>query len=224
MKNICKRGFSLALAFIMVFSMIPSAALEVHAASAEDVAGVVGLDANGDYTVNGGTITVTATKGTGCGAANQTSTLTLTNNSEGTATLAFTWIAKADAGNVTINGSEIADPTLNVTQTFRPVTLTKGQSVTISAYSQDGGSSTTIEISNIALTGTVAFGAADGPGSYTITKNDGTTVTPGTSVTDPCGTIYTLVATANGGATFQGWYSGSTQISTETTYQLTNPK
>ena len=213
LKNVAKRMLSLTLAIVMVVSLCPQLPIEVHA---KDVTSGVPTGLKASWSDSNSSFTNATAKG-GCNSTT-TATLTFTNVSGGAATLSFKWTATIN-GSVTIDGGGAITTSPSGDQSFTKE-LSPGGTATVAIMGNSGEKTTTITIKEVSLKTTVTFGTAEGPGSYTITKSDNTTVTPGSSDTDSCGTTYTLVATMNDGAAFQGWYSGSTRVSENPNYTL----
>ena len=154
-----KRGLSLLLALVMVFSMVPAGTLAAEtAASGENAtstdgnqsinllsAGVTVLDgqvsvedSQGKAKVSDGVVTVDAT---GSLMKEQTNVVTVTNETNGPATLTFTY------GVVKHTGVTIADQAVNDTGVYTAL-LSAGGSVTIKVKTK---STATLTLSNISL-------------------------------------------------------------------------
>ena len=154
-----KRGLSLLLALVMVFSMVPAGTLAAEtAASGENAtstdgnqsinllsAGVTVLDgqvsvedSQGKAKVSDGVVTVDAT---GSLMKEQTNVVTVTNETNGPATLTFTY------GVVKHTGITIADQAVNDTGVYTAL-LSAGGSVTIKVKTK---STATLTLSNISL-------------------------------------------------------------------------
>ncbi len=206
MKNV-KRIGAILLSLAMIVTMLPLFAMTASAAGTLTVSdpniGLSWTDASSSsgkatWTANGTTITGTATgyKTLGILSRTVTTKLTIQNKYDDARTLSFSYTLTGGGSVSGISGNAYsgelaADGTLVITLT-----------------SPSGTSTNTLTITDIKLVGsgnvTATFAAPEN-GSYTV---DGTAVTNEVSYTKASAdSSYALVATANSGYAFYGWYN-----------------
>lgn len=205
MKQVFKRFLSLALAMLMVLTLLPAMTTTAWAVTSGTVTGLadenIGLSFDGDeedaWTASGTTINGKTTPGSGSGCSKvpaTKSTLTIQNNKTVSATLSFKYEITA-SGEVQIGGTSVT------TNGEYSSELGAGKSIKVSL---EGAKLT---ITNIALvsdvTATTTFQPATN-GFYTV---DGEAITEESSKTQSALTAYQLVATPDSGYQFLGWYS-----------------
>lgn len=213
-KSVLRRFLSMALAVVLVFSLVPAFSLSAYAASNGTLTGLADASIGASYTastddvnyaswsVQSGTeiLGTVAYKSGNCGGEDPNTTLTLTNNKTETAVLSFTY-------TLTSNGTVQVDGTAVTTGSTFSKELAAGGSVKIYLESSGAGTSAKITLSNITLlvdrTVTTTFNPAKN-GSYTV---DGKAVTETYSNTQSSLTAYSVKATPNDGYKFVGWYS-----------------
>ena len=210
-KDVLKRFSTLALAALMVLTMLPVMAMA--ATTTLDV-GVDGLSAEADPDVwkfNSGTLEGEVVPTGGCGSTAQTSTLTFVNNKGITAVLAFEYeLLITGDGSVTVGGVAISGKGI-FSQEFA-----SGEKMDVTITSAESGddNSTKAIIRNIKLYDpdvnvTVTFAPATTGGSYTV---DGNAITSIESKTNTARYDYKLVATANSDDyKFLGWYNNTSK-------------
>lgn len=214
MKNVLRRFLSMALAVVLVFSLVPAFSLSAYAASSGTLTGLADTSIGASYTastddttyaswsVQSGTeiLGSAAYKSSSCGGNDHNTTLTLTNNKKETAVLSFTYTLTS-SGTVQVDGTNVTTGS-----TFSKE-LAAGESVKIYVASNGSGTSAKITMTNITLlvnrTATATFKPAEN-GSYTV---DGKTITETYSNTQSSLTAYSVKATPNDGYKFVGWYS-----------------
>ncbi|MBQ1363562.1 MAG: hypothetical protein IIY43_11025, partial [Oscillospiraceae bacterium] len=211
-KRVGKRFLSIALALVLVLTLLPAIQMTANAANVNT--GVDGLTAAnsgaGTWTNSSGVITgsVTANESSSCTGTSysaQTGTLTFTNNSGGERMLSFDFTLALNGGSATIDGAAQDAP-----GSFSKK-LAAGETVAIEITSNASDSNaTTISISNIKLTAekdiTLSCKAPSN-GSYTV---NGTAVTADTQITAKTTDVVALAATAASGYKFFGWYNTAT--------------
>ena len=209
MNHTFKRILSLALALVLVVSLVPSFSLTVSAASLNtegwsntDIG--FGVDSNktdtGAWVANGDKVTGTVKAKTGFKPVAQATTLTITNNTESDATLSFDY-------KVTNNGT-VAVSAGNLTATNFSCALTAGSSVVVTFTSTSNNTKECkLTMTDVKLTtvteATSTFLPAEN-GTYTV---DGQEVTEATTMSKLSSENYTLAATPAEGYQFFGWYS-----------------
>ena len=210
MKQVFKRFLSLALAMLMVLTLLPAMTTTAFAATSGTVTGLadenIGLSFTGDAddacSANGTSITgaVTSTGGT-CGDTSHSSTLTITNKKSTTATLSFDYTIEQNNGTIQVNGTVVSSGASFTKE------LAANESVKVYIKSGSTSAATKITMTGVALvsnaTATVTFQPAEN-GSYTV---DGKAVTEEYSNTQSSLTAYQLVATPDSGYQFMGWYN-----------------
>ena len=222
MKNFKRRIGALLMIVALIATMIPLFPMTVSAAGTLTVSdtgiGLSWTDAsnssgNATWTASGTTITGTATGYKTLGIINRTVTtkLTITNNYADTRTLSFNYTLSGGGSVSGISGNAYSGE------------LAAGGTLTITLTSPSGTSTNTLTITDIKLVGsgnvTATFAAPEN-GSYTV---DGTAVTNEVSYTKAAEeSSYALVATANSGYTFYGWYNetAATYLSYDATTTL----
>ena len=117
MKQVFKRFLSLALAMLMVLTLLPAMTTTAWAATSGTVTGLtdenIGLSFDGTaedaWSANGTSITgaATSTGGT-CSDTSHSSTLTITNKKSTTATLSFDYTIEQNGGKIKVNGTEVS--------------------------------------------------------------------------------------------------------------------
>lgn len=214
-RDVLKRFLSMALAFLMVFSLVPAFSLDAYAAGATGtLTGLADTSIGASYTastddttyaswsVQSGTeiLGSAAYKSSSCGGSDHNTTLTLTNNKTETAVLSFAYTLTS-SGIVQVDGTNVTTGS-----TFSKE-LAAGESVKIYVASNGSGTSAKITMTNITLlvnkTAMATFKPAEN-GSYTV---DGKAITETYSNTQSSLIAYSVKATPNDGYKFVGWYS-----------------
>lgn len=210
MKQVFKRFLSLALAMLMVLTLLPAMTTTAWAATSGTVSGLadehIGLSFSGDaddaWSANGTSITGAATSAGGtCEDTHYNSTLTITNNKTTKATLSFDYAIEQNSGTIQVDGTAVTAGG-QFSKELEP-------NASIKVYIKSGSTSaaTKITMTNVALvsdvSATVTFQPAEN-GSYTV---DGKAVTEEYSNTQSSLTAYQLVATPDSGYQFMGWYN-----------------
>ena len=222
MKQVFKRFLSLALAMLMVLTLLPAMTTTAWAATSGTVTGLadenIGLSFTGDadnaWSASGTQIVGLAT-GTGgtCGDTHYNSTLTITNKKNTKATLSFDYTIEQNSGKIQVDGTEVSSGASFTKE------LAANESVKVYIKSGSTSAATKITMTNMALVSnaiaTVTFQPAEN-GSYTV---DGKAITEAYTNTQSSMTAYQLVATPAAGYQFMGWYNV-----TEGKYINTAPK
>ncbi len=212
MKQVFKRFLSLALAMLMVLTLLPAMTTTAWAATSGTVTGLadenIGLSFTGDaddaWSANGTSITGSATSTSGtCSETTYKSTLTIKNNKATKATLSFAYAIEQNNGTIKVNGTAVA--------TNGKFSKELEPNASIKVYIESGSTTATkITMTNVALvsnvTATVTFQPAEN-GTYTV---DGKAVTEEYSNTQSSMTAYKVVATPADGYQFLGWYNLTT--------------
>ena len=210
LKRVIKRSLTMMLAILLsnVLSLVgPLSSVAAFAATYGKVTGLsdqgLELSYTGDgdepWTASGTTIkgNLTVTKGT-CSDTDHKSSLNIKNNKSSEATLSFSYSPELNNGTATVDGASV-----NGKGTFSK-SLQPGESITVSI--ETNGGSTKITLTDIKLlmltTPEVTFSAAE-HGSYTV---DGQVVSDTLERSKPSTESYHLVATADPGYRFLGWY------------------
>ena len=212
MKQVFKRFLSLALAMLMVLTLLPAMTTTAWAATSGTVTGLadenIGLSyfgtAEDAWSANGTSIigAATSTSGT-CSSTNYESTLIIKNNKATKATLSFTYAIEQNSGTIKVGGGSVT-----ANGSFSRELAAGG---TIEVYIQSGSTTATkITMTNVALvsdvTATATFVPAEN-GTYTV---DGNRITEEYSNTQSSMTPYKVVATPADGYQFLGWYNLTT--------------
>ena len=212
MKQVFKRFLSLALAMLMVLTLLPAMTTTAWAVTSGTVTGLtdknIGLrfsgDANDAWSAAGTTITgsVVSVGGT-CSDTSYESTLTIKNNKATKATLSFAYAIEQNSGTIKVGGNSVT-----ANGSFSRELAAGG---TIEVYIKSGSTTATkITMTNVALvsdvTATATFVPAEN-GTYTV---DGKAVTEEYSNTQSSMTPYKVVATPADGYQFLGWYNVTT--------------
>ena len=212
MKQVFKRFLSLALAMLMVLTLLPAMTTTAWAATSGTVTGLadenIGLSFTGDaddaWSANGTSITgaATSTGGT-CSDTSYESTLTIKNNKATKATLSFAYAIEQNSGTIKVGGKSVT-----ANGSFSRELAAGG---TIEVYIKSGSTTATkITMTNVALvsdvTATATFVPAEN-GTYTV---NGKAVTEEYSNTQSSMTPYKVVATPADGYQFLGWYNLTT--------------
>ena len=210
MKQVFKRFLSLALAMLMVLTLLPTMTTTAWAATSGTVSGLadehIGLSFSGDaddaWSANGTSITGAATSAGGtCEDTHYNSTLTITNNKTTTATLSFDYAIEQNSGTIQVGGTGVSSGARFTKE------LAANESVKVYIKSGSTSAATKITMTSVALvsdvSATVTFQPAEN-GSYTV---DGKAVTEEYSNTQSSLTAYQLVATPDSGYQFMGWYN-----------------
>ncbi len=207
MKNFKRRIGALLMIVALIATMIPLFPMTVSAAGTLTVSdtgiGLTWTDASNSsgkatWTASGTTITGTATgyKVLSFISRTVTTTLTIKNNYADARTLSFSYTLSGGGSVSGISGNAYSGD------------LAAGGTLVITLTSPGGTSTNTLTITDIKLVGSgnvTATFAAPANGSYTV---DGTAVTNEVSYTKASAdSSYALVATANSGYTFFGWYN-----------------
>ncbi len=211
MKQVFKRFLSLALAMLMVLTLLPTMTTTAWAASGT-VTGLadesIGLSFDGTaeeaWSATGTTITgsVVSAGGT-CSDTSYNSTLTIKNNKATKATLSFAYAIEQNSGTIEVGGKSVI-----ANGSFSRELAAGG---TIEVYIKSGSTTATkITMTNVALvsdvTATATFVPAEN-GTYTV---DGKRITEEYSNTQSSMTAYQVVATPADGYQFLGWYNVTT--------------
>ena len=203
-----KRISAILFALAMIVTMLPIFSITASAAGSLSVSdaniGLSWTDASSSsgkatWTASGTTITGTATgyKTLGILSRTVTTKLTIKNNYADARTLSFSYTLSGGGSVSGISGNAYSGD------------LAAGGTLVITLTSPKGaGSTNTLTITNIKLIGnsnvTTTFAAPEN-GSYTV---NGTAITAETAYTKaPDASSYTVVATANSGYAFYGWYN-----------------
>ena len=214
MKQVLKRFVTLALILALVAAISPAilptaSAAEVVLESASE--GITGLTVSYDggswqantYGYIGGTMTVAAE---GCGGATVyqpiPSKLTLKNDTSQPANLSFDYLVELNAGTITINGNNITG------DGSYAISLNPWQSIDIDVLSCDFEENRTgLQLYNIEFSVeedvNVTFSVPQ-YGTYTV---DGSPLTEETTITKSFGESFHVVASAQPGYTFLGWFN-----------------
>ena len=211
MKQVFKRFLSLALAMLMVLTLLPAMTTTAWAATSGKVTGLsnenIGLSFDGSadnaWSASGTQIIGKArsTAGSGCsGGKDYSSTLTITNNKTTEATLSFDYAVVVSEGTILVNYAEkTADGSFSQK-------LKAGGTVEVEIKSGSTSADTMITMTNVKLvadvSATVTFQPAEN-GSYTV---DGKTITEVYTNTQSSMTAYQVEATPAEGYRFKGWY------------------
>ena len=211
MKQVFKRFLSLALAMLMVLTLLPAMTTTAWAATSGTVTGLadehIGLSFTGtaDNAWSASSTQIIgkarSTSGSGCGGgSNYRSTLTITNNKATTATLSFDYTVVVSGGTILVNNT-----TLTANGSFSQE-LAPGKTVEVEIESGSTSADTQITMSNVKLvadvSATVTFQPAEN-GSYTV---DGRNITEVYTHTQSSMTAYQVEATPAEGYRFKGWY------------------
>lgn len=211
MKQVFKRFLSLALAMLMVLTLLPAMTTTAWAATSGTVTGLadenIGLSFTGDadnaWSASSTQIIGKArsTSGSGCGGgSNYRSTLTITNKKATTATLSFDYAVVVSDGTILVNNTTTTTP-----GSFSKE-LAAGGTVEVEIESGSTSADTKITMTNVKLVAdveaTVTFQPAEN-GSYTV---DGKTITEVYTNTQSSKVAYRLAATPAEGYRFKGWY------------------
>lgn len=222
MKQVFKRFLSLALAMLMVLTLLPAMTTTAWAATDGTVTSLadenIGLSFSGTadnaWSASGAQIVGSAT-GTGgtCGDTHYNSTLTITNKRTTKATLSFDYAIEQNSGTIRVDGTAVTAGG-KFSKELAP-------DASIEVYIKSGSTSaaTKITMTSVALvsdaTATVTFQPAEN-GSYTV---DGKAITEAYTNTQSSMTAYQVAATPAAGYQFMGWYNV-----TEGKYINTSPK
>ena len=211
MKQVFKRFLSLALALLMVLTLLPAMTTTAWAATSGTVTGLadehIGLSFTGtaDNAWSASSTQIIgkarSTSGSGCGGgSNYRSTLTITNNKATTATLSFDYTVVVSGGTILVNNT-----TLTANGSFSQE-LAPGKTVEVEIESGSTSADTQITMSNVKLvadvSATVTFQPTEN-GSYTV---DGRNITEVYTHTQSSMTAYQVEATPAEGYRFKGWY------------------
>ncbi len=214
MKQVFKRFLSLALAMLMVLTLLPAMTTTAWAATSGTVTGLadenIGLSFTGDaddaWSANGTSIigAATSTGGT-CGDTSYDSTLTITNKKSTTATLSFDYTIEPNSGKIQVAGTEVSSGASFTKE------LAANESVKVYIKSGSTSAATKITLTNVVLVSDVNAIATFVPaenGTYTV---DGKLITEEYSNTQSSMTAYQVVATPAAGYQFMGWYDVSNE-------------
>ena len=209
MKQVFKRFLSLALAMLMVLTLLPAMTTTAWAATSGTVTGLadehIDLSFSGTaedaWSASGTQIIGKAqsTSGSGCsGGSNYRSTLTITNKKTTKATLSFDYTVVVSEGTILVNNT-----TTTANGSFSKE-LAAGGTVEVEINSGSTSAETKITMTNVKLvadvSATVTFQPAEN-GTYTV---DGKAVTEEYSNTQSSMTAYKVVATPAEGYRFKG--------------------
>lgn len=214
-ERVLNRFISLILSVMMALSLMPALSMPVYAATVNTGVDELTADSNGSATwiYSNGTITgsVNASSSSGCTGTTytaQTGTLTFKNNLNSDAILTFEYELTFNGGSATVDGTAVTAG--DKFSKKLPAGGTVAVAITSNASNE---TATTITIRDLSLEipqdYTTTFLPAEN-GSYTV---DGTAITAETELTKNSSEAYALVATADSGYKFAGWYS-----STDNTY------
>ena len=214
MKQVFKRFLSLALAMLMVLTLLPAMTTTAWAATSGTVTGLadenIGLSFTGDaddaWSANGTSIigAATSTGGT-CSDTSYKSTLTITNKKSTTATLSFDYSIEQNSGKIQVDGTEVSSGASFTKE------LATNESVKVYIQSGSTSAATKITLTNVVLVSDVNATATFVPaenGTYTV---DGKLITEEYSNTQSSMTAYQVVATPAAGYQFMGWYDVSNE-------------
>ena len=213
MKQVFKRFLSLALAMLMVLTLLPAMTTTAWAASGT-VTGLadenIGLSFTGDaevaWSANGTSITGSATSTGGtCSDTPHKSTLTITNKKSTTATLSFDYTIEQNSGEIQVDGTKVSSGASFTKE------LAASESVKVYIKSGSTSAATKITLTNVVLVSDVNATATFVPaenGTYTV---DGKLITEEYSNTQSSMTAYQVVATPAAGYQFMGWYDVSNE-------------
>ena len=214
MKQVFKRFLSLALAMLMVLTLLPAMTTTAWAATSGTVTGLadenIGLSFTGDaddaWTAKGTSIigAATSTGGT-CSDSSNKSTLTITNKKSTTATLSFDYSIEQNNGKIQVDGTEVSSGASFTKE------LAANESVKVYIQSGSTSAATKITLTNVVLVSDVNATATFVPaenGTYTV---DGKLITEEYSNTQSSMTAYQVVATPADGYQFMGWYDVSNE-------------
>lgn len=196
MKQVFKRFLSLALAMLMVLTLLPAMTTTAWAATSGTVTGLsnnnIGLSFTGDadnaWSAGGTTVTGSIQSVSGCGTTHYSSTLTITNKRSIAATLSFDYAIDRQGGTIQVDGTAVT-----AGGTFSKE-LAAGGKATVYIKSNSTSAPTKITLSNLALSANIEATATFLPaenGSYTV---GGKTVTEEFSNTQSATNAYKLVA------------------------------
>lgn len=115
MKQVFKRFLSLALAMLMVLTLLPAMTTTAWAATSGTVTGLsnnnIGLSFTGDadnaWSAGGTTVTGSIQSVSGCGTTHYSSTLTITNKRSIAATLSFDYAIDRQGGTIQVDGTAV---------------------------------------------------------------------------------------------------------------------
>ena len=214
MKQVFKRFLSLALAMLMVLTLLPAMTTTAWAATSGTVTGLadenIGLSYSGDaddaWSANGTSIigAATSTGGT-CGDTSYKSTLTITNKKSTTATLSFDYSIEQNSGKIQVDGTAVSSGASFTKE------LAANEAVKVYIESGSTSAATKITLTNVVLVSNVNATATFVPaenGTYTV---DGKLITEEYSNTQSSMTAYQVVATPAAGYQFMGWYDVSNE-------------
>ena len=211
MKQVFKRFLSLALAMLMVLTLLPAMTTTAWAAESGPVTGLadenIGLSYSGDKTdtwsASGTQIIGKARSksGSGCGGnSNYRSTLTITNKKTTKATLSFDYTVEVSDGTI------LVDNTMTTADGSFSKELEPGTTVEVEITSGSTSADTKITMTNVALVSDVNATATFVPAENGTYKVDGKLITEEYSNTQSSMTAYQLEATPAEGYRFKGWY------------------
>ena len=213
MKQVFKRFLSLALAMLMVLTLLPTMTTTAWAVTSGTVTGLadenIGLSFTGDaddaWSANGTSIigAATSTGGT-CGDTSYKSTLTITNKKSTTATLSFDYAIEQNSGTIQVDGGGVSSGASFTKE------LAANESVKVYIKSGSTSAATKITLTNVVLVSNVNATATFVPaenGTYAV---DGKRITEEYSNTQSSMTAYQVVATPADGYQFLGWYNLTT--------------
>ena len=213
MKQVFKRFLSLALAMLMVLTLLPAMTTTAWAATSGTVTGLadenIGLSYSGDaddaWSANGTSIigAATSTGGT-CSDTSYKSTLTITNKKSTTATLSFDYTIEQNSGEIQVDGTKVSSGASFTKE------LAASESVKVYIKSGSTSAATKITLTNVVLVSDVKATATFVPaenGTYTVDRNR---ITEEYSNTQSSMTPYKVVATPADGYQFLGWYNLTT--------------
>ena len=208
MKQVFKRFLSLALAMLMVLTLLPAMTTTAWAATSGTVTGLadenIGLSFTGDaddaWSASGTQIVGSATSTGGCSGKDYSSTLTITNNKTTKATLSFDYSIEQNSGTIQVDGAAVSSGASFTKE------LAANESVKVYIKSGSTSAATKITLTNVVLVSDVNATATFVPaenGTYTV---DGKRITEEYSNTQSSMTAYQVVATPADGYQFMGWY------------------
>ena len=212
MKQVFKRFLSLALAMLMVLTLLPAMTTTAWAVTSGTVSGLadanIGLSFDGDaddaWSATGTTITgsVVSVGGT-CSDTSYNSTLTIKNNKATKATLSFAYAIEQNSGTIQVGGTAVT--------TNGKFSKELAPNDSIKVYIKSGSTTATkITMTNVALVSDVTATATFVPAENGTYKVDGKLITEEYSNTQSSMTAYQVVATPADGYQFLGWYNLTT--------------
>ena len=210
MKKSLKGLLSLALALLMVLSLLPTGLLSVTAYAADSITGLsdesIGLSYSSydAWTADGDRIVGEASgKKAGSLWFSQGSTLTIKNAKATSAILSFDYDVVLNGGTIQIGREKKTE------RGTYSATLAAGKTMKVNIKSSQSAQITKITLTNIklvatGLSATTSFQPAASGGSYTV---NGKEITSATDMTQNSEVAYSVAATPHSGYKFVCWYN-----------------